>query len=81
MTTRDLVNDVVGGVAPDVADEVGEVDPTIDFWEELDLDSMDHLNVMTELGGRLGIEIPDRDYGRLRTMGSLVAYLDAAAAS
>ena len=78
MSTRDLVIEVVGAIAPDIADEVAQVDPAVDFWEELDLDSMDHLNVMTELGGRIGIEIPDRDYGQLRTMSGLVAYLEAA---
>ncbi len=36
-------------IAPDVADELPDLDPDIDLFEEYGLDSMDRLNIMTAL--------------------------------
>lgn len=83
MTTLDIdqaravVRAAIATVAPDVADEVEALDPTVDLWDALGLDSMDHLNVMTELAERTGIEIQERDYGRLRGVDALAEHLSA----
>ena len=66
-----VVRDSLGAVAPDIADELQTIDLTLDLWEELQLDSMDHLNVMTEIFERTGCEIPERDYGRLRSLDAI----------
>lgn len=76
-TARSLVIDVIGSVAPDIADELATADPDADIWEAFDLDSMDHLNVMTGLAEQTGIEIPERDYGRLRSLRSISDHLVA----
>lgn len=70
-TSLEIVMAAMASVAPEVEDELASVDPTIDVFEYLGLDSMDHLNVMTEIAERTGIEIPERDYGRLRSLDSL----------
>lgn len=70
-TSLEIVMAAMASVAPEVEDELATVDPTIDVFEYLGLDSMDHLNVMTEIAERTGIEIPERDYGRLRSLDSL----------
>lgn len=44
--------------------------------EQVDLDSLDWLNVVAALGERLGIAIPEADYGRLETLDAIVAYLE-----
>jgi acyl carrier protein len=43
--------------------------------EELDIDSMDFLNLVTALSERLKIDIPETDYPRLATFGHAVDYL------
>lgn len=43
--------------------------------EQLDLDSLDWLNVIDALGDRLSIDIPQRDRPQLRTLDSIVDYL------
>ena len=45
--------------------------------EQIDLDSMDWLNVLGGLHERLAIEIPASDYGRLTSLDAIVAYLAA----
>jgi acyl carrier protein len=44
--------------------------------EQLDLDSMDLLNLLVAIGERTRVEIPEVDAARLRTLDQLVAYLE-----
>jgi acyl carrier protein len=43
--------------------------------EELDIDSMDFLNLVTALADRLRIDLPEVDYPKLATFGLAVDYL------
>jgi acyl carrier protein len=45
--------------------------------EDLELDSMDVLNVMAALSERTGVDIPEADYPRLATIGGAADYLTA----
>ncbi|MDA8230242.1 MAG: acyl carrier protein [Magnetospirillum sp.] len=49
--------------------------------DEVDIDSMDFLSLVTALHQRLGIPIPEADYGRLDTLGHAEAYLAAQVAA
>ncbi|MBI2317389.1 MAG: acyl carrier protein [Betaproteobacteria bacterium] len=70
---RALVLQALDEVAPGV-DKSG-LRPEQPLRAQIDLDSMDWLNCLAELGGRLKIEIPEADYGRLGTLEALVSYL------
>jgi acyl carrier protein len=43
--------------------------------KQIDLDSMDWLNVLAAIHERLGVNIPETDYGKLATLDSIVVYL------
>lgn len=43
--------------------------------DDLELDSMDVLNLVIALGGRFGVAIPELDYPRIATPDLAVAYL------
>ena len=58
-------------------DPVG-ADPAEELVEQLDIDSMDFLNLIVAVHERTGIEIPERDYAKLSTLDDAVAYLLAA---
>jgi acyl carrier protein len=75
---REVVAAAIASVAPDVADELHDLDPTIDLFEEYGLDSMDRLNIMTALTQATGVEIPDDRYPQLTSMNRLIAHLAAA---
>jgi acyl carrier protein len=70
---RSLVLDALLEVAPDVQTEA--LGPDTHLQEDLDLDSMDFMNFVAGLSERTGLEIPERDYRRLGTIGSCTAYL------
>jgi acyl carrier protein len=66
-------------VAPDIeAADVGDDDH---IQDDLELDSMDVLNLVTALHERLGIDIPEKDYPEIATLSRAAAYLKSAAAA
>ena len=69
---RDAVRAVIGSVAPGA--ELGALRPDRPLPEQIDLDSMDWLNVLAALQERLAIAIPEADYGRLDTLDAIVGY-------
>jgi len=62
-------------VAPDIdPDDVGEEDH---LQDDLELDSMDFLNLVVALHQRLGVEIPENDYPKIATLSLAIGYLKA----
>jgi acyl carrier protein len=70
---RALVISVVCQIAPDV--DPAAIDPDAVLAEQLDIDSMDFLNIVVEINARTGIDIPERDYPKLSTLNDAVSYL------
>lgn len=73
--------DVRSAVLAAIRQVAPEVDPSaIRSGERLrgqvDLDSMDFLNLVIVLHEQLHVEIPEADYGRLTTIDEIVAYLE-----
>jgi acyl carrier protein len=60
-------------IAPEA--DFGSLDPNDALREQLDLDSMDFLNVMIGLHEKLGVDIPETDYPRLFTLAGALDYL------
>ena len=65
-------------VAPDIDAESLRYDDHL--RDDLGLDSMDFLNLVSALHKRFGLPIPESDYPRLATTALAVAYLDQALA-
>jgi acyl carrier protein len=62
-----------------VAPEIQEDDLVADrpLRQQVDLDSMDWLNVIVGFHQRFGVDIPESDYAGLVTLNAIVAYLAA----
>lgn len=76
MTRAEVERQVVEALAG-VAPEIGTtpLDPETPLRRQVELDSMDFLRVAVDIRARLGVEIPEADYGRLDTLRSTVDYL------
>ena len=70
---RDIVLGIIRVVAPDA--DLSTVDPDVRLRDQLDMDSMDFLDIVMELRKRYKIEVPKEDYPRLATLNSCVEYL------
>lgn len=82
MTTneiRDAFFATLGRIAPEV--DPAAIRPDEPLRTQIDLDSMDLLNLMIGLSERLGIEVPEADYGRMTTLDKAVSYLEERAAA
>jgi acyl carrier protein len=72
---RETIIAALRGIAPEAtADEVASDQPLRD---QVDLDSIDFLNFLIRLHERLGVDVPEADYGKLVTLNDFVAYLRA----
>jgi acyl carrier protein len=65
--------ELIRSIAPEV--EEGELRPDRPLRDQVDLDSMDWLNVIVAVHQKLHVDIPEADYGKLRTLDDWVAYL------
>lgn len=71
---RDEVLDILSDIAPD--EDMSKLRDEAPFREQLEMDSMDFLDIVMELRKRHRIQIPEEDYGHLASMASTVAYLE-----
>jgi acyl carrier protein len=71
---RNEVLDILSDIAPD--EDLSNLDDAKPFREQLELDSMDFLDIVMELRKRHRIQIPEEDYGALASMGTTVKYLE-----
>jgi acyl carrier protein len=70
---RTLIADVLAGIAPEI--DLTTVDPAAGLVDDLDLDSIDFLNLVTGVAERTGRDIPERDYSRIASLDAFTAYL------
>jgi len=49
--------------------------PDANVRKVLDIDSYDFLNFLIGLSEKLGIEVPESDYGKVRTLREMLSYL------
>jgi acyl carrier protein len=71
-----LVHSAFHAVAPET--DLSTIDPDGLLQEEMDIDSMDFISVVTTIQSA-GVAIPERDYPMLSTLRGFIAYLTAAA--
>jgi acyl carrier protein len=77
MTATDIrseVLDILSDISPD--SDLSSLDDEKSFREQLELDSMDFLDIVMELRKRHRIQIPEDDYVNLASMASTVKYLE-----
>ena len=71
---REEVVDILADIAPD--EDLTDLKDDVSFREQLELDSMDFLDIVMELRKRHRVQIPEEDYPELASMASTVAYLE-----
>jgi acyl carrier protein len=72
-TIRQRIIDIIADIAVD--EDLSNLDDNIKLRDQLDLDSMDFLDVVMELKKRYKIEVSTEDYPRLATLKSCIEYL------
>ncbi|MDA8528903.1 phosphopantetheine-binding protein [Opitutaceae bacterium] len=71
--TKQVVIDIIVDVAPD--EDLSNVKPDVRLRDQLELDSMDFLDIVMELRKRHNIEVPEAEYPELASLDSCAEYL------
>ncbi|MEM9352383.1 MAG: acyl carrier protein [Planctomycetota bacterium] len=71
---REEILDILESIAPD--EDLTDLKDEVSFREQLELDSMDFLDIVMELRKRHRVQVPEDDYVNLASMQSTVTYLE-----
>lgn len=76
--TRDEIKDLILEIIADIDEDAEFDDLSADkpLRDQLDLDSMDFLDIVMELRKRHQLQIPEEEYPELATLTSCVNYLE-----
>jgi acyl carrier protein len=76
--TRDEIKDMILEIIEDIDEdaEFDGLDADKPLRDQLDLDSMDFLDIVMELRKRHKLQIPEEEYPELATLSSCVNYLE-----
>ena len=70
---RQILIDILTRIVPD--EDLSNLKEDVPFREQIELDSMDFLDIVMELRKQHRVHIPEDDYPHLATMGGAIQYL------
>ena len=70
---KQVVLDIIADIAPD--EDLSNLKSDVRLRDQMQLDSMDFLDIVMELRKRHGIEVPEADYPQLASLDSCAEYL------
>jgi acyl carrier protein len=71
---KQAVLEILADIAPD--EDLTNLKDDVSFRDQLEMDSMDFLDIVMELRKRYRIQIPEEDYPALASMAGTVQYLE-----
>ena len=70
---RQVILEILENIVPD--EDLSGLNDDVPFREQMELDSMDFLDIVMELRKQYRVQIPEEDYPNLATMNGTVQYL------
>lgn len=70
---KEIIIEIISNIAPD--EDLSSIKSDVPLRDQLDLDSMDFLDIVMELRKKHNIEVPEADYPRLASLDSCAEYL------
>ena len=70
---KQIVIEIINEIAPD--EDTTGLKSDLNLRDQMDLDSMDFLDIVMELRKQHGIEVPEADYPKLASLNSCGEYL------
>lgn len=71
---REIIYNIISEIAPD--EDLSSLDDSKILRDQIELDSMDFLDIVLELRKRYKVDVPEEDYPRLATIDGCVEYLE-----
>lgn len=76
--TRDEVIEAIRDIIESIQEDdepLGALDHEVPLRDQIELDSMDFLDIVMELRKRYGVQVPEEDYKELSTLDGCAEYL------
>ena len=73
---KDVVEKVKQIISEQLGVDEGEVTPSASFVDDLGADSLDQVELVMALEEAFGVEIPDEDAEKIRTVQDAIEYID-----
>ena len=70
---KQIIKKIISEIAPD--EELSNIKSDLPLRDQLDLDSMDFLDIVMELRKKHNIEVPEAEYPKLASLDSCAEYL------
>ena len=71
---RSMILEIIHEIVPD--EDLSNLKGDVRIRDQIEMDSMDFLDIIMELRKRYSITVPEDDYMKLSTLDSTVAYLE-----
>ncbi len=71
---REIIYNIIKEIAPD--EDLSNLDDAREIRDQIELDSMDFLDIVLELRKRYKVDVPEEDYPKLATINGCVEYLE-----
>lgn len=71
---REIIYNIIKDIAPD--EDLSGLDDSKAIRDQIELDSMDFLDIVLELRKRYKVDVPEEDYPKLATINGCVEYLE-----
>ncbi len=71
---RAMILEVIHEIVPD--EDLSNIKPDVRIRDQIEMDSMDFLDIIMELRKRYSVTVPEDDYMELASLDSSVAYLE-----
>ena len=71
---RAMILEIIHEIVPD--EDLSNLKGDVRIRDQIEMDSMDFLDILMELRKRYGIKVPEEDYMELSTLNGSVAYLE-----
>jgi acyl carrier protein len=71
---RAMILEVIHEIVPD--EDLSNLKGDVRIRDQIEMDSMDFLDILMELRKRYGIKVPEEDYMQLSTLNGSVVYLE-----
>jgi acyl carrier protein len=70
---RSLILKLLGGIAPEIDPKA--LKPDLPIREQIEIDSIDFLGLISKIYKETGVNIPEADYRKLTTLDQITDYL------
>lgn len=71
---REIIYNIIKEIVPD--EDLSSLDDSKAIRDQIELDSMDFLDIVLELRKRYKVDVPEEDYPKLASINGCVEYLE-----